>query len=81
MKIEVHFFSRLRDLSGLSRVDRELSDGQTIGDLLEVIYVECTSLREWDQHILTAVNEEYAERDYVLKEGDNVSIMPPVSGG
>ena len=81
MKVEVQFFSRLRDLVGASQMERELPDGQTINDLLESLYGSFPRLREWDEHILTAVGLEYAGRGEALREGDSVSVMPPVQGG
>lgn len=81
MKVEVQFFSRLRDLAGASRVEREVREGQTVGELLESLYASFPTLREWDGCLLTAVGLEYAGRDHVLHEGDRVSVMPPVQGG
>lgn len=81
MKVEVHFFSRLRDLSGETRLDCELPEGGTVGDLLSQLYDRFSGLREWDPHILTAVELEYTDRDRVLSDGDSVSVMPPVQGG
>ena len=81
MKVEVHFFSRLRDLSGETRLDCELPDGATVGDLLSQLYERYSCLQEWDPHILTAVDLEYTDRARVLTDGDSVSVMPPVQGG
>lgn len=81
MKVEVQFFSRLRDLAGVSRIEQELPDGATIRELLETLYGAFPRLREWDAHILTAVGLEYTGREQALREGDSVSVMPPVQGG
>ena len=35
----------------------------------------------WDERLLLAVNAEFANRDSVLREGDEVALMPPVQGG
>ncbi len=81
MKVQVQFFSRLRDLTGASRIERELPEGQTIDDLLELLYGSYPELREWDGCILTAIGLEYADREQALRDGDSVSVMPPVQGG
>lgn len=81
MKVEVQFFSRLRDIVGGSKLDQELPDGQTLGDLLTRLYASYPELSRWDAHLLTAVGLDYAERGQFLREGDVVSIMPPVQGG
>lgn len=81
MKVEVQFFSRLRDLTGVSRIERELPEGETVGDLLGALFRVYPGLDEWDGRLLLAVGLEYAGRDQVLREGDSVSVMPPVQGG
>lgn len=81
MKIEVQFFSRLRDVVGKLRLELDAPESETVGGLLETLYASYPGLREWDAHILTAVGLEYAGRDQSLREGDSVSIMPPVQGG
>ncbi len=81
MKIEVQFFSRLRDLAGATKLERSLPDGATIAELLETLYVDFPKLREWDPHLLTAVGFDWSPREQVLQDGDSVSVMPPVQWG
>jgi len=81
MKVHVQFFSRLRDLAGLSRVDLDVPEGTKVADLLEMLYSRTPALREWDKSILVAVGVEFVQRDYLMKPNDQISIMPPVQGG
>lgn len=81
MKVHIQFFSRLRDLAGVSEMEVEVADGSQIADLLETLYARTPSLRDWDKTILVAAGIEFVQRDYVLKAGDQISIMPPVQGG
>ena len=81
MKIQVHFFSRLRELAGVSERELDVPAGTNVTDLLEVLYADAPSLRDWDKSILVASGVEFVERDYVVKSGDQISIMPPVQGG
>jgi molybdopterin converting factor subunit 1 len=81
MNLRVQFFSRLRELAGVSEMELEVPDGTKVGALLETLYSRTPTLREWDKSILVAAGVEFVGRDYVLKEGDEVSIMPPVQGG
>jgi molybdopterin converting factor small subunit len=81
VKVRVQFFSRLRDLAGTSSTAVEVSEGTRAADLLQVLYSETPALRDWDKSILVAAGVEIVERDYVLKPGDEISIMPPVQGG
>ena len=81
MKVHVQFFSRLRDLAGISEMELDLPDSSTAAELLEILYTRTPALRDWDKSILVAGGMEFVGRDYVLKPGDQISIMPPVQGG
>ena len=81
MKVEVNFFSRRRDVVGGPKLDLELTEGRTLNDLLARLYHDYPELRRWDKHLLIAVGLDYAGRDHLLREGEPVSIMPPVQGG
>jgi molybdopterin converting factor small subunit len=81
VKVQVQFFSRLRDLAGRSEMDLDVPAEGTAADLLELLYSRTPALREWDKSILVASGVEFVGRDYVLKADDQISIMPPVQGG
>jgi molybdopterin converting factor small subunit len=77
--IQIQYFSRLRDLGGPEWV--ELAEGTTVEMLLERLFVLSPNLAPWNKHILVAAGTEWVQRDYVLKSGDLISLMPPVQGG
>jgi molybdopterin converting factor small subunit len=81
MKVRVQFFSRLRDLAGTPAMDVEVPARTTAADLLEILYAKAPALREWDKSILVASGVEFVQRDYLVKSGDQISVMPPVQGG
>ena len=81
MKVHVQFYSRLRDLAGISEIELDVPAGAKAADLLETIYSRTPALREWDKSILVASGVEFVARDYVLNSGDEISVMPPVQGG
>jgi MoaD family protein len=81
MKLHVRFYSQLRDLAGRSEFDLDLVEGTVVSDLLEQIYAKAPALRSHDKSILTAVGVEFVDRNYKLRPGDEISIMPPVQGG
>jgi molybdopterin converting factor small subunit len=81
VKIHVQFFSRLRDLVGAPEIDFEVPEGTTAAGILETIYSRNPALRNWDKSILVASGVEFVGRDYVVKNGDQISVMPPVQGG
>ena len=81
MKVAVQFFSRLRDVAGVTETQIEIREGASAGDLLEIIYSSTPELREWDKSILVGAGLEFVGRDYVLQPDDQIAIMPPVHGG
>ena len=81
MNLHVQFFSRLRELAGVSEMEIEVPAGSTSADLLDLLYLRTPALRDWDKSILVAAGVEFVGRDYVLEADDQISIMPPVQGG
>ena len=81
MRIHVLFFGMLRDLIGLSEQDLELPDGARLETVFDHYASQCPRLREMSESIVVARNEEFATRDGLLTDGDEVALMPPVSGG
>jgi molybdopterin synthase sulfur carrier subunit len=81
MKIHVQFYAQLRDLIGMRELDVDLVEGGTVRDLLEQIYAKQPALRSHDKSILIGAGVEFVDRNYKLKSGDEIAIMPPVQGG
>ena len=81
MKVHVQFFSRLRELAGVSEMEIDVPIATKVADLLELLYAQAPALRDWDKSILVAAGVEFVDRDYLLQPGDLISIMPPVQGG
>ena len=72
--ITVLAFARYRDLLGFGRM--ELALAPTLGALLED-----PRFAELPKNALLAVNQEFADRSTALKDGDEIALLPPVSGG
>ena len=81
MEIPVQFYSYFRELTGRESATVSLENGATIQGLLETLFGRFPKLAEMPNSILVAVGVEYQSRDYVLTEGDEVSLFPPVQGG
>jgi MoaE-MoaD fusion protein len=74
--VRVRLFAGLRERAGAGSVDVELPDGARVGDVWGAL-----DLGEEPPGILFAVNKAYAGRDAALSAGDEVALIPPVSGG
>jgi molybdopterin converting factor subunit 1 len=79
MRVRVLYFGVLKDLMGCDRTEMVLRDGLSVAGLVEVHRGLAAAL-VWDS-IAVAVNQEYARGEDVLKDGDEVGLLPPVSGG
>jgi len=80
MTVTVRLFASLRERVGHSALDRSLAAGATAGDLLAALRTEFPGLAGTGR-IAIAVNSEYTSADHRLSEGDEVALIPPVSGG
>jgi MoaE-MoaD fusion protein len=76
VEVTVRLFAMLRERAGTGSVTLELPEGARVRDALD-------SLSELAEGIplVMAVNREYASEDHVLGAGDELALIPPVSGG
>ena len=76
MEIEVRLFAALRERAGGPSVTLDLPPGARVRDALD----EVSDLAD-GVPLVMAVNREYASEDQVLDAGDELALIPPVSGG
>jgi molybdopterin converting factor subunit 1 len=76
MRVQVLYFGVLKESLGRESEMVELPDGACVADVMARFEQE-----EWTRSIAVAVNREYARREDVLRDGDEVALLPPVSGG
>jgi molybdopterin converting factor subunit 1 len=79
MKIKIKFFASCREFAGVNETELPINKGQTVADVLTVLRQKFPRLSLSDT--MTAVNQEFAAPNYILKDGDELAILPPVSGG
>jgi molybdopterin converting factor subunit 1 len=82
MVVQVRLFAMLRERAGRDRVEVQLADGATVRDALEAVGAE-HGLGELIARlpIVAAVNREYVPDGSALEDGDELALIPPVSGG
>ncbi|MFJ7953735.1 molybdopterin converting factor subunit 1 [Lysinibacillus sp. NPDC096418] len=76
--INILLFAHLQEVIGESKLSVDLAD-QTVGQIKE--WMETQYPQVSLQHVMTAVNEEFATETTVVKEGDTIAFIPPISGG
>ena len=69
-------FAALREQRGARELELELADGARVVDVWPAL-----GLGDEPPGLVYAVNRAYADRDAVLADGDEVALIPPVSGG
>jgi len=84
MKIRVRFFSILKDITGRDYIELELPGNTRLKDLLDRIYKEYPDLLKISGEevgVIALVNGNYGKLDDILRDGDEVALIPPASGG
>lgn len=76
MIVRIRLFAGLRERAGVGRRELELPDGATVADVWPAL-----ALGEEPAGLLYARNREYVARGETLADGDEVAVIPPVSGG
>ena len=81
MKVHIRLYAGLHDLLGERNVTLELSDGASVAELRDQLGRQYPVVTPFLPTLVCAVDEEYVTPDHRLREGDNVALIPPVSGG
>ena len=77
----VRLFARLRDITGAAELARDVAPGATIAAVWRELAGEFPELVPYERAISSAVNADYARMDDVVRDGDEIAFLPPVSGG
>lgn len=81
INITVLLFGACREVAGVSELSCELATPATAATAWEEIKRRFSELERFERSALVAVNEEHAQRNHPLNDGDTLAIFPPVSGG
>ena len=76
MEVTIRLFAMLRERAGAREISLELPDGARVADAIDALGELARGLP-----LVMAVNREYAPQDQVLDPGDELALIPPVSGG
>jgi molybdopterin converting factor subunit 1 len=81
MKVAVKLFAAARELAGDSEVEIELPPGADVAEVRQALATKYPKLSTLTSRSLMAVNAEYASDATPVTEGDELALIPPVSGG
>jgi molybdopterin converting factor subunit 1 len=81
MKVRLLLFAVLRDIVGADERELEVADGTRAIDLWNGLRTDYPRLAPYEKPPFTAVNQDYVQPEALLRDGDEVAFIPPVSGG
>lgn len=81
IRVNVRIFGPLRDLVKQDELTLDLPDVCTGEEAFERLVALSPDLKKWRESVRLAVNLEYVQFTHFLKAGDELSFVPPVSGG
>ena len=81
MTITVKLFAILRERAGLSDLQLELPESATVTTARDTLAKRIPAISDYLARVAWAVNRSYAPVETELRDGDELAVIPPVSGG
>jgi MoaE-MoaD fusion protein len=81
INVRVRAFAAVREALGQSEMDLAVAPGTDVAGILTALAAAYPDARLAERRVAVAVNRAYAPRSQVLADGDEVALIPPVSGG
>jgi len=79
--VRTRLFARLREQAGTDAETVEVRPGSTVDDVYDALQKAHAGLDANRESVRVAVNQEFADWDAIVSDGDEVAFIPPVSGG
>ena len=77
MKIYVKYFASVRDIMGKDSEDLKIETSLSANELWKSL----SANKKTPVRVLVSVNHEYVDKNFKLKDGDEIAYFPPVTGG
>ena len=81
MRVSVRLFALAKQVAGRGELWLDLPEDAKVADLRRALAAACPNLEPLSTTAMVAVAAEYATDDQPIAEGDEVAVIPPVSGG
>jgi len=81
MRINLRLFAILRERAGAAELELDLPEGATIEQAIHTLRDRLPAVSDYVSRSAYAVNRTYAPLTTVLQDGDELALIPPVSGG
>lgn len=81
MKVKIKLFAIYQEVFDRSELDLTLNQNTTVGDVLRSLIEQKPELKKWQEVTRFGVNLQFVESNTLLQDGDELVLIPPVSGG
>ena len=81
MNIEVLLFARLREMIGRDRVTIQGQEMLNVRDVWDQLRAQYPDINGFGKSLIFSVNQDFSDLETLVREGDEIAIFPPVSGG
>ncbi|HAG83455.1 MAG TPA: molybdopterin synthase sulfur carrier subunit [Cyanobacteria bacterium UBA11162] len=81
IRVTIKLFAAYQDAYGVPELQREFSGSTPVSAILDGLIAEHPELHGWRDLTRFGINLQFAEPDTLLQDGDEVVLIPPVSGG
>jgi molybdopterin converting factor subunit 1 len=81
MKVRLRYFAMVRDVVGARDETRAIADDTTVDALFDAVAADHPRLAPMKRSLMLMVNQTYVRGDHVVRDGDEIAFIPPVSGG
>ena len=81
MHVTVRYLGMLKEIAGREEEQVEVADGSSVRDVYAALQQRIPQLQQFRDAIALAVNYEYSGSETPLRDGDEIALIPPVSGG
>lgn len=79
--VKILFFAHLRELAGTRQLEMTIPQGMTVRALKQELIKKYPALERAMDHLITAVNQSFAQDEMMIPDHAEVAFFPPVSGG
>jgi molybdopterin converting factor subunit 1 len=81
ISVSVKLFASIRDITGTGEIKISMPEDSPVSSILEELIHKYPSFAPWKDYVRLAVNYEYVQLSHILRDSDEVAVIPPVSGG
>ncbi|MBL1210989.1 MoaD/ThiS family protein [Geminocystis sp. GBBB08] len=79
--VKIKLFAIYQEIYQQEEITLKISEKSQVKDILKIIIQEKPALKKWENLTKLAVNLEFVSPDFEVKDGDEIALIPPVSGG